>query len=78
LPAPHDMTEHSCRQAGRLTTRAGPCWRDRRQVLLNDGQILADPGLQRRFNPPREFLERQPTRQKMLAKRDHCLLTFGI
>ena len=72
------MTEQRRREAGGPAARAGCPGEYPGQVVLDARQFPAEPGLQGGLDALGELLERQAPREKMLAKRDHSLLTVSV
>jgi hypothetical protein len=77
-PTPCDMAEHRCREAGGLAARASSLDEDLGQVFLDTRQFSARSGPQSGADSPGELLERQPTREKVLAQRGDSLLAVGV
>ncbi len=77
-PASRDMTKQGRREAGGLAARTGCLNEDLGQVVLDMRQLPAEPGPQGGLDSLGELLERQPAREKMLAKRDDSLLAVGV
>lgn len=72
------MAKQGRRETGGPATRTGCLHEDLGQVILDTGQLPAEPGPQGSINSLGELLERQPAREKMLAKRDNSVLAVSI
>jgi len=76
-PAPHDMTQQRRGKTSGPAARTGRLDQCFRQVILQMRQLPGDPGPQRGLGSLTELLERQPTRDQMLPKRDENLFTIS-
>jgi hypothetical protein len=76
--ASRDMAKQGRRETGRPAARASRLNEHLGQVVLGTRQFLTKPGPQGNLDARGELLERQPPREKMLAKRDDSLLAVSV
>jgi hypothetical protein len=72
------MTQQRRGKTGGPAARTGRLNQCLRQVILQMRQLSGDPGPQRGVNALTELLERQPTRDQMLPKRDESLFAISV